>query len=320
MLYNVPAENFPDARAGGLSSRRVQAMDPVQRARRGLIIFFVVLLALTLPIELDIVQNGLEMERFLPLAFVPALSSLVARTVMREGFRDISFRLDAKSRRGMLHGLLYPLAVAVPAYAIAFALHLVSFAPPTSHPLGFGIPGDVPIARFFSGFLISISVGILGMAPLAVGEEVGWRSYLLTRLIQARVRYPVLVCGVVWAFWHAPLVLSGQYNPSAYQKLSFALFVVTMVSLGSLLARLRLETDSIWPPVVLHAAWNSIIVGFLSECTPDKEQAAIWVSEGGIFVSLWMVCVAIIVHWAWGHGKPDDVPHRVSESPSTSVE
>ncbi len=311
VLGSVTEENFPDMGAGGLSSAEVQvAMDSVQRARRALAVFFLVLIAVSLPLELDIVQNGLDMGRFLPLVFVPALASIVARLVMREGFRDISFRVDARSRRGMVHGVLYPIAVGIPAFTIAFALRFVAFAPPSWHPLGFPIPGTSPAARFLAGLLIAVSVGILGMAPLAVGEEVGWRSYLLTRLIQARVPRPILVSGLVWAFWHAPLILSGQYNPSAYQKLSFVLFAVTMVSLGSLLARLRLETDSIWPPVVLHASWNSIIVAFLGECTPDKKAAAIWVSEGGIFVSLWMLCVAIIVHWAWrrdgdGHERVD---------------
>lgn len=302
MLDSVTEENFPDSRAGRLSSAEVQvAMDSVQRARRGLAVFFVVLVVASLPFELDIARNGLDMGRFLPLVFVPALASIVARIVMREGFHDISFRLDARSRRGMLHGVLYPIAVGIPAFSIAFALEFVAFAPPVSHPLGFAIPGTSAGARFAAGLFIALTVGILGMAPLAVGEEVGWRSYLLARLIQARVPHPVLVSGLVWAFWHAPLVLSGQYNASVYQKLSFALFAVTIVSLGSLLARLRLETDSIWPPVVLHASWNSIIVAFLGECTPDKKAAAIWVSEGGIFVSLWMLCVAIVVHWAWRH-------------------
>jgi membrane protease YdiL (CAAX protease family) len=302
MLGCVTEENFPDLGAGRLSSAGVQvAMDSVKRARRGLAVFFLVLVVVSLPIELDIARNGLEMGRFLPLVFVPALASIVARLVMREGFRDISLRLDARSRRGMLHGVLYPIAVGIPAFSIAFGFHFVAFAPPTMHPLGFVISGTSPMARFAAGGLISLTVGILGMAPLAVGEEIGWRSYLLTRLIQARVRHPVLVTGLVWAMWHAPLVLSGQYNASAYQKISFLLFAITMVSLGSLLARLRLETDSIWPPVVLHASWNSIVVTFLGECTPDKKAAAIWVSEGGIFVSLWMVCVALIVHWAWRH-------------------
>lgn len=302
MLGLVTEENFPDVGAGGLSSAGVQvAMDSVQRARRGLAVFFLVLVAVSLPFELDIAREGLDMGRFLPLVFVPAFASIVARLVMREGFRDISFRVDARARRGMLHGVLYPIAVGIPAFSIAFALRFVVFAPPTIHPLGIPIPGSSPASRFIAGLLIAVSVGILGMAPLAVGEEVGWRSYLLTRLIQARIPRPVLVSGLVWAFWHAPLILSGKLNPSAYPKLSFVLFAVTVVSLGSLLARLRLETDSIWPPIVLHAAWNSIIVAFLGECTPDKTASAIWVSEGGIFVSLWMLCVAIIVHWAWRH-------------------
>ena len=285
---------------GRLSSAKVQVtMDSVQRARRGLAVFFVVLVAVSLPLELDIARNGLEMGRFLPLVYVPAFASIVARLVMREGFRDISFRLDARSRRGMLHGILYPLAVGIPAFSIAFALNVVEFASPASHPLGIAIPGSSPLERLGAGLFIALTVGILGMTPLAVGEEIGWRSYLLTRLIQGRIRHPVLLSGLVWAFWHAPLVLSGQYNPSSHPTLSFVLFAVTMVSLGSLLARLRLETDSIWPPVVLHAAWNSVIVAFLGECTRDKTSAAIWVSEGGVLVSASMLVMALWAHRAW---------------------
>lgn len=300
ILGYMTEENFPEPGAGRLSSARVQvAMDSVQRARRALAVFFVVLVAASLPLELDIVRNGLDMGRFLPLVFVPAVASIVARLVMREGFRDISFRIDARSRRGMLYGVLYPLAVGIPAFSLAFALQLAEFAPPVTHPLGIAIPGSSPFERSVAGLLIALTVGILAMAPLAIGEEVGWRSYLLTRLIQARIRHPVLVSGLVWAFWHAPLVLSGHYNPSSNQMLSFGLFAVTMVSLGSLLARLRLETHSIWPPVVLHAAWNSIIVAFLSECTTDKTRAAIWVSEGGVLISGSMLVMALWAHRAW---------------------
>lgn len=291
-------------------------MESVQRARRGLAIFFLVLVALSLPLEMDIARNGLEMERFLPLLFVPTVASVVARLIMREGFSDISFRLDARARKGMLHGILYPLAVGIPAFFIAFALNCIEFSAPTSHPLGFEIPGTTPATQFGAGLGIALTVGILGMTPLAFGEEIGWRSYLLTRLIQARFRFPVLVSGLVWALWHAPLILSGRYIAGTYLTASFALFAVTMVSLGSLLARLRLETDSIWPPIVLHAAWNSIVVAFLGECTTNKAAAAIWVSEGGIFVSLWMLCVAIIVHWAWRH---DDVDTESASAGRDSV-
>lgn len=295
-------------------------MNSVQRARRGLAIFFVVLVAISVPIEVDIVKNGLVMDRFLPLVFVPALASIVARLVMREGFRDISFRLDRRSRRGMLHGVLYPIAVAVPAFSIAVAFRVIELTPPFEHPLGMSIPGSTPVARFFSSAVISLTVGILGMTPLAIGEEIGWRSYLLTRLIQARIRRPVLVSGLVWAFWHAPMILGGRYNVSSSPGITFALFVVTMVSLGSLLARLRLETDSIWPPIVLHASWNSIIVAFLGECTTDKVAAAIWVGEGGIFISLWILCVALIVHSAWRTQVPSRRDKRRLESASAGVE
>jgi membrane protease YdiL (CAAX protease family) len=46
---------------------------------------------------------------------------------------------------------------------------------------------------------------------VAAGEEIGWRGYMLTRLIDARVPAPILTSGIVWALWHLPLVLGGGY-------------------------------------------------------------------------------------------------------------
>ena len=37
---------------------------------------------------------------------------------------------------------------------------------------------------------------------LVPGEEIGWRGYMLTRLIAAGVPNAVLVSGVIWGLWH----------------------------------------------------------------------------------------------------------------------
>lgn len=40
-------------------------------------------------------------------------------------------------------------------------------------------------------------------------EEIGWRGYMLTRLIDAGVLRPVLASALIWGLWHVPLVLAG---------------------------------------------------------------------------------------------------------------
>jgi uncharacterized protein len=43
----------------------------------------------------------------------------------------------------------------------------------------------------------------------AAGEEIGWRGYMLTRLTEGGIRYPVLASGVIWGLWHVPLIVTG---------------------------------------------------------------------------------------------------------------
>ncbi|MEZ4663934.1 MAG: CPBP family intramembrane glutamic endopeptidase [Caldilineaceae bacterium] len=87
----------------------------------------------------------------------------------------------------------------------------------------------------------------------AVGEEIGWRGYMLTRLIDARVPIPVLASGLIWGVWHLPMLLGGIYQTGPNVLLSALLFMVAVTTLLAwFFAQLRLGTGSIWPVIILH--------------------------------------------------------------------
>ncbi len=259
-------------------------MDSVQRARRGLAVFFVMLVAASLPLEYGIAKNGLDLTLVVLLTFSPAFASVVARLVMGDGFRDISFKLDRRMWRSFSLGVLYPVVVGLPAYSLAWSLGLARFEPPVIHPLGFAVAGDGPLERMVVCAIFASTVGLLGMIPLAIGEEVGWRGFMLTRLMEARVPRPVLTSAFIWALWHVPLLASGHYIPSPNPVVSIFFFFISASGTAWVMAKLRLKTGSVWPPIVLHAAWNSIIGNFFSACT-QGETAVLWASEAGALVA-----------------------------------
>ena len=125
-------------------------------------------------------------------------------------------------------------------------------------------------------------------ARVAAGEEIGWRGYMLTRLIDAGVPRPVLVSGVIWGLWHVPLILGGVYLAGPPPMVSALLWMVVAVSMSFVFARLRLETGSVWPAITLHAAWNSIIQAAFDPATAGP-NATLWVGESGILVMLAMI-------------------------------
>jgi len=90
---------------------------------------------------------------------------------------------------------------------------------------------------------------------------------MLTRLIAAGVPKPVLVSGILWALWHVPIILSGQYAAGSHPRLSAALFVIGVIAEAYLIAFLRLRSGSIWPAVLMHGAWNAIIQGAFDRAT-----------------------------------------------------
>ncbi|MEU9834822.1 CPBP family intramembrane glutamic endopeptidase [Streptosporangium sp. NPDC048047] len=87
------------------------------------------------------------------------------------------------------------------------------------------------------------------------GEEWGWRGWLLPRLMPMGTWRALLVSGVIWGAWHAPLTLRG-YNYPELGAWAAPMFVVFCVAFGALLGWLRLRSGSIWPAVIGHASLN----------------------------------------------------------------
>jgi CAAX protease family protein len=99
---------------------------------------------------------------------------------------------------------------------------------------------------------------------------------------------------VIWGLWHVPVVLAGGYAAGPSRALSAAVIMVSITSFGYVIARSRLETGSIWPAIVLHAAWNSVIQGPFDGATAGV-GATLWVGESGILTALVLVVAAFVL-------------------------
>jgi membrane protease YdiL (CAAX protease family) len=260
--------------------------DTRRKARRGLSIYFAIVVVLSAPIQAVIItadldggRNGLVpwLSLIAALMFVPTTASVVARLTLKEGFSDVSFRLGGRrGRNAILQALVLPALIGLLAYGIAWTSGLVGFGMP---PLG--------------GWVAAIAVLLVLNLILVSGEEIGWRGYMLTRLIDAGVPRPILASGVIWGLWHVPLFLWGGFVQGVPPLLATALLMVLTPSLGYVLARMRLETGSVWPAIVLHVAWNvTIQAGFQPLAAGASSQ--VWVGESGILTALVLVVAAVI--------------------------
>jgi membrane protease YdiL (CAAX protease family) len=108
----------------------------------------------------------------------------------------------------------------------------------------------------FIGFKVS-SLSLLSfvLAVLILGEEVGWRGFLLPHLLE---RYSPLsgslILGLVWASWHLPNFLMKDYP---HYGLSYSAFVIMTLAFSVIFTWLYLNTaGSLLVAVIFHAALN----------------------------------------------------------------
>ena len=69
---------------------------------------------------------------------------------------------------------------------------------------------------------------------------------------------------------------------------------MTIVAVGFLFARLRLESGSVWPCILGHAAWNSTIHG-LYDFSSTGSSRELWIGESGILVVVVTVVLVSIL-------------------------
>ena len=98
-------------------------------------------------------------------------------------------------------------------------------------------------------------------APLnaiaALGEEIGWRGWLLPRLMPLGTLPALLLSGVIWALWHAPLILLGYNYRSVPGWLALICMSAMCIVVGAVLAWTRLRSGSVWPAALGHGAFNT---------------------------------------------------------------
>ena len=106
--------------------------------------------------------------------------------------------------------------------------------------------------RLYRAFI----VGLISI-PVAFGEELGWRGYLLKKLKNKTLFHASLFIGIVWGIWHFPLILFLGVNYPQHSVAGVGMMIIWCTLLTPVMIYITIKSKSVIPPAVFHAFVNS---------------------------------------------------------------
>lgn len=242
---------------------------------RAVIVFILVsmLLAWLISLPLWMNEQGLSSAQaiyLLPVLMLsPAVATCIALAVQRSPRRTWLPFLGVWPLRPTKR-IVWTSLVAIPAAFLLVAtgvllssslglveLDLATFSGYVESVRSLGISDLVlPAGALIAIQLAAIPLNAVISLPFALGEELGWRGWLLPSLLPLGTWPALLLTGFIWGLWHSPIILLG-YNYGLTHLSGVLLMTVACMLLGILLGWLRLRTGSIWPAVVAHSTFNA---------------------------------------------------------------
>jgi membrane protease YdiL (CAAX protease family) len=212
-------------------------------------------------------------------ALWPAVSALAARRVVHGRFRWAGWGL----RRAPWSRLALAWLVALATVLAAGALVVLT-----------GV-GGLDLAAGGTLPLLGLTVVVLPYVLLALGEELGWRGLVVTRLAEvAGPRTVVLASGLTWSAFHWPMILVLGGTPEGVSPVfAVAAFTTGLTGLAAVLASMQLRWG-IWPVCVAHAVWNATLYQVLEPVVVDEGSTAWFSTETGLALAVTSVVAAAL--------------------------
>ncbi len=109
--------------------------------------------------------------------------------------------------------------------------------------------------------LIFVAIGpIVNIIP-TMGEELGWRGYLLPKLrLFLPDRAALVITGAIWGFWHLPVIVMGHNYGTGYWGypwLGILAMIGFCVVLGIIEGYMSIKLQSAIPAAMIHSTVNA---------------------------------------------------------------
>ena len=201
--------------------------------------------------------------------FVPALCAVVVQKLIYKAPLKEPLRVNVRPNRWFFVAWLLPLLIAYATFGVALLFPGVTFSPDKQDnfrylllkPEHFGL--NIETNRYawaaFLTLLQGLITGITVNALAGFGEELGWRGFLQRELGALGFWKAAAIIGLVWGFWHAPLIVQG-FNYPDHPWAGVFLMSLETVLLAPLFAYVCLKANSVIAAAIFHGTYNGMSV------------------------------------------------------------
>ena len=253
--------------------------------------FLVTMTLLSLTVEVIILSGGPYWLTGI-LMWMPAAAAYTALLFSSETSEDLSLKgllthLNIRKCRirYIILGILFPLIYLLLPYMLYWGMH----------PDNFTYKG-ASLSLLLKNCLPIMIIGIFPNILTAIGEEIGWRGFLLPALLERMsLVKSLLITGLIWACWHLPLLAFGHYMHGTPLWYKLPAFILVIVPAGIIAGYLTYKSRSIWPATFLHAAHNNFDQAVFGAITKGSDKLY-YVSETGIFtiICAWIIAAILL--------------------------
>ena len=228
------------------------------------------------------------------IMWCPALAAFATLKLNHRSFSELGWKWP--SRAQALASWYIPILYGLPAYLIVWITGLAGFPNTTftealAKQFGLGLSPAVSAVVYV---LLMGSFGMVSSMSHALGEEIGWRGFLVPEMSKTfSFTTTALVSGIVWSVYHYPILIFADYNAGTNTYFAMACFTVMVICISFAFAWLRLKSGSLWTAALLHASHNLYIQGIFTPLTRNTGKTAWFIDEFGLFVPLITVAFAV---------------------------
>lgn len=142
-----------------------------------------------------------------------------------------------------------------------------------------------------SSYIVAITLNVI----YALGEEIGWRGFLVSLLIEnfGFVKTNIIV-GVLWGLWHATAIVLLGHNYQVHRIEGILIFTIITILFTFPHTFVRISSKSVLPAASLHGSINALW-GFTFLITKSSDNE-IFGGLGFLGIITWLIPTLLSIY------------------------